>query len=218
MEDKLSVLKTEGICKITKSKMSIEEFESFCKSFLKIVKLLPDDPNVIRVSKDQVFGVSDMPWHFEGPWFNDDIITVTYNHKNCEKFPTEFINTNKVVEKYCKDIDYFKNIKVVLKNWGRIKSDEYKEVNVLQERDGKHYLFIHPKYTKNVLNDTKDLYRDLISKFEERDEDIENMKYTPELNQYDILIYDNSKIIHTRPKNLSDAPFDRELWRVTGIL
>lgn len=201
-----------------KGNLSITEFLDFCKSFLKIVKLLPDDPEVIKVSKKSIFGVSDLPWHFEGPWLDDDIITVTYNHKNCEKFPTEFINTNDIVNEYCYDLEYFKNVKIVLKNWGRINFDHKKEINVLQKRNKKYYLFIHPKYTKKIINDPKRTYYNLIKKFEKRDDEIEKFKFVPNLKQSDILIYDNSKIIHTRPKNLSETNFDRELWRVTGIL
>ena len=41
----IDILNDDGICKIKNNKnMSIEEFRTFCKRFLTIVKLLPNDP------------------------------------------------------------------------------------------------------------------------------------------------------------------------------
>ena len=212
------VLKDKGICKIESKKLSIDEFLNFCKTFLIITPLLPGDADVIKVSKNETFGVYDLPWHPEGSWVDEDIITVTYNYKNCEKFPTEFINTNEIFQKYCFDLKYFANIEVVLKNWGRVKFDNYKKIKILKKRDGKFYIFINPKYTEEIINDYDGLYYNLIKKFENRDKEIEKFKLDINIKSNDILIYDNSKIIHTRPKNLSETSFDRELWRITGVL
>ena len=218
----IDILNNDGICKVKNNKnMSIEEFCAFCKRFLTIVKLIPNDPEVVRISKDHYLSRIYLPWHPEGSWVEDDIISASYNYLNCEKFPTEFINTNEILNDYCDDINYYKKIKVKLKDSGRFKwnkNNNKKEINVIEKRNQKYYLYINPQYTDEIINDNKSLYKNLIKKFWDREDEIEKYKFTAEVEKNDIIIYHNVKIIHTRPKNLKNVSFDRELWRVTGTI
>ena len=192
----INVLSYDGICKVTfYKKITPYDFLNFCKKFLLVTPLLQNDPDVIRVSKNATFGIHELPWHQEGSHYENDIISVTYNYKNCEKFPTEFINTNTIVKEFCNDLDYYDRIEITLKDWGRVKrkkenSEEWgwfwsnknislksrSRIKVLTKLDDKFYLFINPKYTDEILNDDGNHYFNLIKKFESREQDIEKFK------------------------------------------
>jgi len=234
----INILNCDGICKVSNDKkITPNDFLNFCKKFLLITPLTKNDPDIIKVSKNTTFSTYDLPWHQEGSHYENNIISVTYNYKNCEKFPTEFINTNTIVKEFCNDLDYYDRIEITLKDWGRVKrkkenSEEWgwfwsnkniplksrSRIKVLTKSNDKFYLFINPKYTDEILNDDDNHYFNLIKKFDSREQNIEKFKLISNIKSNEILIYDNSKIIHTRPKNIKNFDFDRELWRITGIL
>ena len=103
----INILNCDGICKVSNDKkITPNDFLNFCKKFLLITPLTKNDPDIIKVSKNTTFSTYDLPWHQEGSHYENNIISVTYNHENCQKFPTEFINTNTIVKEFCNDIDY----------------------------------------------------------------------------------------------------------------
>jgi len=212
---------------------------NFTKQFCTVSSVIHKYPDVLKVSLDGFLDNKDINWHADGAYLDKIIYTFLYNVKNFEIVPTIFLDTHLILNDIVEDLSNIK-FKMKLKNvkyeidhdptkfgWYFNNSFEknYLNKNLKLIKD-KRIKRKHPVSNKECLflsydfidSTTSTTINELIKKIKNWDSDIMS-KYsiTPKLEKNSILIWDNFRLLHNRPK-LKNLSFDRIAWRTTGYL
>jgi len=195
-------------------------------------------PVVRKISKTYFLHEMKVPWHSEVSVSSDVLISALYGLTNVNMGNTFFCNTTKLLKNYFNnDIDYLKSVKMKVNNkvilgspslefgWGWHLPCNFNKISkldsiisplLIHSITKEYYLRLDCLHIIEILEDNTGLFSKCVDELQSfsgsfnsnfSNEYISQLKW----NDTDIAIWDNSKMIHCRPKiNIPDES-DREL-------